>query len=218
MSGVPVPPAKLSIRQRLRKRFRPTSRASSASPAAISAQPVISSPTLSPVSSSIQNLTSSSPSSAESLAANIPTASAAASLSQQAPSNPSIKLGFLDNALQRLSDRDRATIQECIVTNSGDITSAVEQALTATKEKQRLCIEKRWRFTFVGREFILKEEADKVISWFNRFKAVGNVAVNADPVHAGLPWAGIRFLLEVRVLPPNLKLTYLTLLLTGCRI
>lgn len=73
----------------------------------------------------------------------------------------------------------------------------MEQALAAAQEKQRLCLEKRWRFTFAGKEFILKDEADKVVSLLNRFKAVGDVAVNADPIHAGLPWAGIRLLLEV---------------------
>lgn len=48
-----------------------------------------------------------------------------------------------------------------------------------------------------GRPVILREEADKVIVWLDRFKAVGDIAMNADPIHAGLPWAGIRLLLEV---------------------
>jgi hypothetical protein len=59
-------------------------------------------------------------------------------------------------------------------------------------------------FTFAGRTVTLKEEADKVVHWLNRFKSVGDVAVNADPVHAGLPWAGIRLLLEVRLGSHNL--------------
>jgi hypothetical protein len=77
--------------------------------------------------------------------------------------------------------------------------------LAAAKEKQRHCLEKRWRVTFAGREFILKEEADRVIRWLNRVKEVGDVVVNVDPMHAGLPWAGIRLLLEVRVLCPEPK-------------
>ena len=44
----------------------------------------------------------------------------------------------------------------------------------------------------------LGDEADKVLLWLDRFKSVGDIAVNADPIHAGLPWAGIRLLLEVR--------------------
>jgi hypothetical protein len=50
----------------------------------------------------------------------------------------------------------------------------------------------------VGRHtFKLQDEADKVILWLDRFKQVGDIAVNADQIHAGLPWAGIRLLLEV---------------------
>ena len=45
----------------------------------------------------------------------------------------------------------------------------------------------------------MEEEADKVVGWLNRFTAVGDVVANVDPVHVGLPWAGIRLLLEVRV-------------------
>lgn len=44
----------------------------------------------------------------------------------------------------------------------------------------------------------LREEADKVLLWLDRLKQVGDITVNADPIHAGLPWAGIRLLLEVR--------------------
>lgn len=38
----------------------------------------------------------------------------------------------------------------------------------------------------------------KIVFWLSKFKDVGDIAVNFDPVHASLPWAGIRFLLQVR--------------------
>jgi hypothetical protein len=37
------------------------------------------------------------------------------------------------------------------------------------------------------------------VKWLDRFKQVGDVASNADPVHVGLPWAGIRVLLDVGI-------------------
>jgi hypothetical protein len=43
----------------------------------------------------------------------------------------------------------------------------------------------------------LQDTADKIIVWLDKFKVVGDIAVNVDPMHAGLPWAGIRFLLQV---------------------
>jgi hypothetical protein len=217
MSGVPVPPPKLSKRQRLLAPFRSRSRASSPPPS-LSTQAFTSSTPQSPSSSSTQIFASSSPPSAGLDAANLPNASATVSLSQQATSKSSSSNKLLSDALKRLSDRDHATLREYILPTSNDIDLALEQALAAAKEKQRRCLEKRWRFTFAGREFILKEEADKVVSWLNRFKDVGNVAASADPVHAGLPWAGIRLLLEVRILSPKLEPTNLTFQSIGCHI
>jgi hypothetical protein len=37
----------------------------------------------------------------------------------------------------------------------------------------------------------------KVIKWIDLFKQVRDTAVQYDPVHAALPWAGVRFLLQV---------------------
>ena len=196
---------KLSLSERFRKHLKPRSRASSPSPASFSTQAFPSSTAPTPGSSSTQILVSSRPPSAGQVAANSPNASATASSSQQAISNPSSSHNLLDDALKQLSDHDRAALREYILPTSSDIDLALEQALAAAKEKQRCCLEKRLRVTFAGREFILKEEADKVIRWLNRFKDVGDVVVNADPVHAGLPWAGVRLLLEVRILSPQLK-------------
>jgi hypothetical protein len=37
----------------------------------------------------------------------------------------------------------------------------------------------------------------KVVKWIDLFKQVGDAAVQYAPVHAALPWAGVRFLLQV---------------------
>ena len=100
--------------------------------------------------------------------------------------------------LRRLSEDDRAALQDCTPHNASDIDLALEQALAAAKEKQRCCIEKRWTFTIRERTVVLKEKADKVVGWLNRFAAVGDVVANVDLLHVGLSWAGIRLLLEVK--------------------
>ncbi|MCJ1224751.1 hypothetical protein MMC12_001396, partial [Toensbergia leucococca] len=38
-----------------------------------------------------------------------------------------------------------------------------------------------------------------MIKWIDIFKQVGDSAVQYDPVHAALPWAGVRFLLQIAV-------------------
>jgi hypothetical protein len=105
---------------------------------------------------------------------------------------------LLNRALELLSPRERGTIEEHIIATTNGINSALEQALNAAQMKQNLCENKRWTFTFGGHTVTLREEADKVLLWLDRFKQVGDIAVNVDPIHAGLPWAGIRLLLEVR--------------------
>ena len=114
-----------------------------------------------------------------------------------APAANTQSRNLLDKALGLLKERERAIIQENILPNTNDIGSALGDALKAAQKQQKVCDDKRWTFTIRGRHVMLREEADKVIVWLDRFKAVGDIAVNADPIHAGLPWAGIRLLLEV---------------------
>jgi hypothetical protein len=73
----------------------------------------------------------------------------------------------------------------------------VDSLLITTKDKRKVCEDKRWTFQFKEHTVRLRDTADKVIVWLDKFKAVGDIAVNVDPMHAGLPWAGIRFLLQV---------------------
>jgi hypothetical protein len=40
-----------------------------------------------------------------------------------------------------------------------------------------------------------------MLSFIDKFKEAGDVAVSFDPVHAALPWAGIRFVLQVGLTP-----------------
>ena len=61
------------------------------------------------------------------------------------------------------------------------------------------CEKKKLKFEIRGRQIILRDLADKAITWIDKFKEIGDVAVNFDPIHAALPWAGIRFLLQVRL-------------------
>lgn len=132
-------------------------------------------------------------------AAQPPNINQISSAPQPGTSSKSSSHNILNGALQRLSDRDRTTLHPFIRPTTSDVNEALEQSLAAAKQKQRDCNAKRWTFTFAGRTVTLKEEADKVVHWLERFKAVGDVAVNADPMHAGLPWAGVRLLLQVRV-------------------
>jgi hypothetical protein len=115
---------------------------------------------------------------------------------------------ILEKALKLLEEPERVTIEGYI--GSDDIASALEYAFEAAQAKRKVCEGKRWIVT-VGRHTLkLQDEADKVMLWLDRFKQVGDIAVNADPIHAGLPWAGIRLLLQVcshTLTPSNSRIT-----------
>ena len=99
-----------------------------------------------------------------------------------------------DLALATLSSEDRQAISLCI---SDSKLNILQHLQTAAVKKQTDCEDRRWKFELNGRQIILRDVAEKIIVWIDKFKQIGDIAVNFDPVHASLPWAGVRFLLEV---------------------
>ena len=73
----------------------------------------------------------------------------------------------------------------------------IKELFDAVQEKRDMCLEKQWEFQFRGRAVNLRDRADKIISWLAKFKEIGDIVVQKDPGHAALPWAGIRFFLQV---------------------
>lgn len=73
----------------------------------------------------------------------------------------------------------------------------LKKALKSAEEKRDLCLRKRWTFERRGKVVILRDVVEKIIRWLEHFRAVGDAAVQYDPGHAALPWAGVRFLLSV---------------------
>lgn len=70
----------------------------------------------------------------------------------------------------------------------------------AVQNKMDDCVRKRWKYTrSSGQEIKLWDVLDKIMKWVNRFKSVGDMAVQYDPGHAALPWAAIRFVLQASV-------------------
>ncbi|OCK99360.1 uncharacterized protein K441DRAFT_702856 [Cenococcum geophilum 1.58] len=61
-------------------------------------------------------------------------------------------------------------------TAANQTDSALQKAFNATQEKQNLCQNKRWTFTFGEHTVRLAQEADKILLWLDRFKSVGDIA------------------------------------------
>lgn len=50
-----------------------------------------------------------------------------------------------------------------------------------------------------GKKVIVRDVLSKIAHWIEMFKSVGDQVISYDPGHAALPWAGIRFLLQIAI-------------------
>jgi hypothetical protein len=77
------------------------------------------------------------------------------------------------------------------------VSAVLDDLCAITREKGAKCEARRWKFRLHGKELILRDVAEKIIVWLDKFKQIGDIVANFDPLHIGLPWAGVRFLLQV---------------------
>jgi hypothetical protein len=105
--------------------------------------------------------------------------------------------------VEALDDEEKADVNF----EREDKLAILKDVLEAVDEKKKMCLQKRWKYKKGGKEIIIRDKLEKVLEWVNRFKEVGDIVVQYDPAHAALPWAGVRFLLQVR--PYNSILSFL---------
>jgi hypothetical protein len=81
----------------------------------------------------------------------------------------------------------------------GDRGDYLNRLLDLTKQCRDTCQRNRWKVSFRGQEIIVRDIADKLVAWVDKFKTIGDIVIQYDPVHAALPWAGVRFILQIVV-------------------
>lgn len=99
-------------------------------------------------------------------------------------------------ARSRLSDKERSLL--LMTSDASEGGDAVLSGLhKLAEEKRKETEEKAWRIDFGGRRIVIQDVANKIVMWLHAFKGVGDIIAQCDPVHVGLPWAAIRFILQV---------------------
>lgn len=83
--------------------------------------------------------------------------------------------------------------------SQGSKQESLNELLKATAEAKSRLDARSWSFTRNGKKVIVRDVLTKVVKWVNHFKEVGDIIVQYDPGHAALPWAGVRFLLNVSI-------------------
>jgi hypothetical protein len=104
---------------------------------------------------------------------------------------------ILADALEKLDELERDTLRAQLSSSTFKIDDAIREAYDKAKELQARGALKRWSWTYRGRQVYVQEQADKVVRFLDKFKSVGDTVAGIDPVHAGLPWVGVRSILEV---------------------
>ncbi|KAM0412045.1 hypothetical protein ACHAPD_008700 [Fusarium lateritium] len=74
------------------------------------------------------------------------------------------------------------------------LINETEQKKTEFEKTRRLCV-----IETTSHRWDLSKYFDRMVRWLNKFKAIGDVASSFDPVHAALPWAAFRFVLQAIV-------------------
>lgn len=107
---------------------------------------------------------------------------------------------ILQDALKEIGEQERETIENLLrPTNTVDVNDALSNVNTCAGDLQERCRRTKLSWTYKGRQVYLSEKVDKILQFVDKLKAVGDIVANVDPIHIGLPWAGIRAILEVRV-------------------
>ena len=133
----------------------------------------------------------------------VPARSSEACAASDSGSRGSPSTDLWDRALESLSVERKAAIE--YQASQQPSTNIVDHLCTLTEQKRAECEKRGWKIEFNGHQVILRDVTEKICVWLHKFKEIGDVVVNYDPVHLALPWAGIRFLLEVgmRFMPCN---------------
>lgn len=115
------------------------------------------------------------------------------------PTSPPITAipSLWERAFNKLSDEDKNTLSF----SGSNEKLTLESIVEATRKSRDVCVQNRVKFRFRGKDIIIRDVADKLLTWIDKFKAIGDIATQFDAVHTALPWAGIRFLLQVYLLP-----------------
>lgn len=103
------------------------------------------------------------------------------------------------SALEDLTESDR---QQLAFYDGQDRLGVLSDLQVLTESAKERYIKKRWRFNRRGRNgetIVLRDIFNSMVVWINTFKQIGDTLVQHDPGHAALPWAGVRFILQVAV-------------------
>ncbi|KAG9592896.1 hypothetical protein KCU77_g5688, partial [Aureobasidium melanogenum] len=81
-----------------------------------------------------------------------------------------------------------------------DKRQMLQDILTVVQGQQDRCLQDRWKIQGLnGKKIVVRDVCAKMVSSIEKYMAVVDAAVQYDPVHSALPWAGIHFFLQLSI-------------------
>ncbi|KAL8880552.1 MAG: hypothetical protein Q9198_002068 [Flavoplaca austrocitrina] len=102
--------------------------------------------------------------------------------------------GLWEKAFASLNDEDKKLFAD---SKNLDKRMFLLETTKVIEEKQKQCAHKEWKIKRNGKVIPLRDIFGRMVSWINKFREVGDIAIQYDPAHAALPWAAVRFVLQV---------------------
>ncbi|KAL9119276.1 MAG: hypothetical protein Q9187_004168 [Circinaria calcarea] len=78
-----------------------------------------------------------------------------------------------------------------------DTRGIADQMVSAVETSKKRCLEKQWTYTWRGKERKVRDQWNVILNGVKAFQSLGDTLAAFDPIHAGLPWAGVKLLLRV---------------------
>ena len=80
---------------------------------------------------------------------------------------------------------------------TGSKLDILTSILTTAQDKQELCERHQWEISFLGKRYVLRNIIENIIVHLRNVREVVDTIVSWDPAHMALPWAAVKFLLQV---------------------
>ena len=97
-----------------------------------------------------------------------------------------------DVTFAKLPSKDQQTLR------SGLGLPVTIDDVRASLAEARVKADRKWTIKGQRGDINLRVHFDKMVHWVQEFVAIGDTIVTYDPGHAAIPWAAMRFLLQVR--------------------
>jgi hypothetical protein len=111
--------------------------------------------------------------------------------------HPIVSRDLWIRAVEALSPQQRAVLAANKLAPQATLDDTLGPLLNLAEARRKGYAEKQWKPQVFGRKVDLQNIVKGICAGLEKFKEIGDIVVSFDPVHAALPWAGVRTLLMV---------------------